>query len=476
MKNDKDPLSIELGTNREAEVHGRHRPKKVHRKYIINILLVLLITAGVMYFNLKDNLDEVTAAMVNVDYRFILIAVGLFLSTFLIEGIILFILARLYTTRFSVGKGLANALIGVFYNNVTPSASGGQFAQAYTFKKQGLEISSAASILVMHFLLNQMALVTWGLLAVAFKLKDFMAIIEPITLFGIDFPTISLAIFGFSLNFVVIVSIFFLAYSKPLHNFFINGLVGLLGKMRILKHPEVTKSNLHMQIENFRVELKRLQSNLRVTIFLYIMFMLRYFILYSLPLIIARSIPTIAIEGTIWDGVFMTSYLYVITNLAPLPGSAGVSELFFSHLFQSLFGSYAATLAPQLIWRSTTFYLSLLIGGLASAFYRSAPQEDNFKSDRRTFFELQRSTYAIRKLSSDTMWETAQLSRKDMEKRIKAVTGDFLGIKARRRRQEAQREKDKQAARISAERKMKEKMTLDTDEFLIDPNDPTRTL
>jgi hypothetical protein len=60
MKNDKDPLSIELGTNREAEVHGRHRPKKVHRKYIINILLVLLITAGVMYFNLKDNLDEVT--------------------------------------------------------------------------------------------------------------------------------------------------------------------------------------------------------------------------------------------------------------------------------------------------------------------------------------------------------------------------------------------------------------------------------
>jgi hypothetical protein len=158
-----------------------------------------------------------------------------------------------------------------------------------------------------------------------------------------------------------------------------------------------------------------------------------------------------------------------------LPGSAGVSELFFSHLFQSLFGSYAATLAPQLIWRSTTFYLSLLIGGLASAFYRSAPQEDNFKSDRRTFFELQRSTYAIRKLSSDTMWETAQLSRKDMEKRIKAVTGDFLGIKARRRRQELKREKDKQAARVSAERKMKEKMTLDTDEFLIDPNDPTRT-
>jgi hypothetical protein len=170
----------------------------------------------------------------------------------------------------------------------------------------------------------------------------------------------------------------------------------------------------------------------------------------------------------------MTSYLYVITNLAPLPGSAGVSELFFSHLFQSLFGSYAATLAPQLIWRSTTFYLTLIVSGFASAFYRSAPQEDNFRSDRRTFVELQRSTYAIRKVSSDTMWETSQLSRKDMEVRIKNVTGDFLGIKARRIRKELEKKKQEQAARDSAERKMKERMTLETDEFLIDPDDPVK--
>ncbi len=474
MKDNKDPLTIEINSGREGEVHGRHRPKKVHRKYLINITIVLLITGGVLYFNLRDNLSAVVDAMVNVDVRYIAVAMALVLGVFLLEGLILFILARLYTTRFSVGKGVANALIGIFYNNVTPGHSGGQFAQAYTFKKQGLEISSAASILVMHFLLNQMALVTWGILAVIFKLKDFIGIIQPITLFGIDFPTISLAIFGFSLNFMVIIGIFFLAYSKFIHNVVIDGIVSLLGKMRIIKHPEVVKNNLHAQIENFRVELRRLQSNIRVTVFLYVLFMFRYFVLYSLPVVIAMSLPTITISGTIWDGVFMTSYLYVITNLAPLPGSAGISELFFSHLFQSLFGSYAATLAPQLIWRSTTFYLTLIVSGFASAFYRSAPQEDNFQSDRRTFVELQRSTYAIRKLSSDTMWETSQLSRKDMEIKIKAVTGDFLGIKARRKKRELEKSKSNETTRISAERQLKEKLTLDTDEFLIDPHDPTK--
>ena len=474
MNQDKDPLTIDIGGGREGEIVSRPHRKKVHKRYILNIVLVLLLTGGVLYFNLSKNLAEVVEAMVNVDYRFILVAIGIVIFTFLLEGVILFILARLYTTRFTLGKGMANAMIGIFYNNVTPGHSGGQFAQAYTFKKQGLEISSAASILVMHFLLNQMALVTWGFLAVIFKMKDFITKIQPITMFGIDFPTISLAIFGFSLNFLVIISIFFLAYSKFVHDIIINGSINILGKMRIIKHPDVVKSNLQAQIENFRIELRRLQSNIPVTVVLFILFMFRYLIIYSLPMIVAMSFPTITITGTMWDGIFMTSYLFVITNLAPLPGSAGVSELFFSHLFQSIFGSYAATLAPQLIWRSITFYLTLVVSGFTSAFYRSAPQEDNFTSDRRTFVELQKSTYAIRKLSSDTMWETSQLSRKEVEKKIKAVTGDFLGIKARRIKHQMELEAKKKADRTSAERRLKDKLTLDTDQFLIDPHDPTK--
>ncbi len=474
MNEQKDPLTFDLPTGPEGEIHGHRKPKKVHKRYLINITLVLLLTGGVLYFNLKDNIALVVDAMVNVDLRFIALAVGLIFGTFLLEGIILYILARLYTTRFSLGKGLANSLIGIFYNNVTPGHSGGQFAQAYTFKKQGLELSSAASILVMHFLLNQMALVTWGLLAVAFKIKDFLTLIQPITLFGVNFPTISLAIIGFSLNFIVIIGIFFLAYSKFIHDFVIKGVIGLLGKMRIIKHPDIVKNNVQVQIENFRIELRRLQSNIPVTVVLYLLFMFRYFVLYSLPMVIARSFPTITVTGTLWDGVFMTSYLYVITNLAPVPGSAGVSELLFSHLFQSLFGGYAATIAPQLVWRSTTFYLGLIVSGITSAFYRSAPQEDNFRSDRRTFVELQRSTYAIRKLSSDTMWETAQLSRKEVDKRLRAVTKDFLGIKARRARRLAIQGKRDESARTSAERKTNEKLTMDTDQFLIDPHDPTR--
>ena len=67
-----------------------------------------------------------------------------------------------------------------------------------------------------------------------------------------------------------------------------------------------------------------------------------------------------------------------------------------------------------------------------TAFYRSSPQEDNFKSDRKTFVELQKSTYELRKKTADTMFQTSQLSRKDIEKRMQEARKDIFGAKKRR--------------------------------------------
>jgi glycosyltransferase 2 family protein len=441
---DSSELFVQEGP--EGEIHAVKKRKKLHRSYIFNISLVLLITGLILFFNLRRNLDEVALAMTNIDLGMFSIVVVVIMLVFVIEGLILYILARLYTTRYSFKKAIANGMIGNFYNNITPAHSGGQFAQAYTFKKQGLDISSAASILVMHFLLNQIALVTYGVIALFARLPKFLNIIQPIVIGNLSFPTIALALMGFAVNALVILSIVFLAYSKTAHDFLINGIVKLLGKMRIIRRSQRVIDNLQIQIENFRIELRRLQSNLRVTITLFLMFMLRFTLLYSLPYLIGRSLPTIAIQGGffegLWDGIFMTSYLYLIANLFPLPGAAGISELAFSHLFQWQFGSFDATLAPQIIWRAVTFYLTLVISGLISAFYRSAPQEDNFKSDRRTFVDLQRSTYAVRKQTSDTQWKTAQLSRKEIERKMLTFTKDIFGIKKWRAKRQLRKNKE----------------------------------
>ncbi len=431
--NEKDIVVMSGGNKVPSTPTPVKKKKRLHKRYIINIVIVLLIAAVVLFFSLKDGFDDVVSALKTADGRILIVVLIVAVGVFLVDGLILYILARLYTTRYTFGKGLANAFIGVFYNDVTPSSSGGQFAQAYTFKKQGLELSSAASILVMHFLLYQIVLVLYGILALFIKLPAFLAL-NPVADFGgFKLTLIPLSLIGFGINFFVIVTILLLSYSKWMHSVAINGIVSIGTKLKFIKHPEKTKQNWQAQIENFRIELRRLQSNIPVTILLIVLFIIKLTLSYSIPYLIGVSLAETTMAGhTYLDTVFFSAYLQMMTNMIPLPGASGFSEYFFTQVFVDIYGSGALATAAQLIWRTATFYLGLIIGGFVTAFYRSSPQEDNFKSDRKTFVELQKSTYELRKKTADTMFQTSQLSRKDIEKRMQEARHDIFGARKRR--------------------------------------------
>ena len=409
------------------------KPKKRLRLgYIFNIALVFILTISIFFGNLTLNFDEVIQAFQSANPWMIVFIVGLMISVYLLEALILFILARLYTTRYSVPKALANSMVGHFYSAITPGHSGGQFAQAYTFKQQGLSIANAASILVMHFILFQSALVTFGVVALIFKYEEFSTLIPSIVIGDFSFPTIYLSLAGFVLNALVIIGILVLAQSKWIHNFFINGTVSLLGKLKLIKNADEIKIDTQIQIENFRIELKRLQTNIPVTVVIFALFLVRFAIMYSIPYVSGLAISNVTISLNWLDSMFFGAYLFLITSLVPLPGSAGASELLFSHFYQTIFGGYIQTIAPLIIWRVSTFYLTLILGVLTSALYRSAPQEDNFKSDRKTFIQLQRATFEMNRESSSAMQNSAKMEHNQRKQKVYSFFRNLFGFKRKK--------------------------------------------
>jgi uncharacterized membrane protein YbhN (UPF0104 family) len=265
-----------------------------------------------------------------------------------------------------------------------------------------------------------------------FRYEQFSTLIPPILIGDFAFPTIYLSLAGFALNALVIVGILVLAQAKWIHNFFINGTVGLLGKLKIIKNADEIKLDTQIQIENFRIELKRLQSNIPVTVVIFSLFLLRFAIMYSIPYFAGLSISNVTVSLGWLDSIFFGAYLFLITSLVPLPGSAGAAELLFSHFYQTIFGGYIQTIAPLIIWRVSTFYLTLILGILTSAFYRSAPQEDNFKSDRKTFVQLQRATFEMRRESSTAMQNTAQMERIQRKQKVFSFFRNLFGFKRKK--------------------------------------------
>jgi hypothetical protein len=153
----------------------------------------------------------------------------------------------------------------------------------------------------------------------------------------------------------------------------------------------------------------------------------------AIPYLSAMAFPTIDLsQSTLLDGIFMTSYLNVIVYFAPLPGAVGFSEFFFSYLFQSLFGGYSQTIAPQLIWRGVTFYLMLIIGALCVIAFNLKNKDANLESGNQSFIELQKSTIEIRRHTAEVMFSTGELSTVRLTNRFTKMARDFFGFKRKK--------------------------------------------
>lgn len=444
----------------EDTTNGK-RKKSRKRGYVISLSLVFLLTGIALLVNfhtagtavnpelpvfeaIEVGATTIYDAIAQCEMVWLAVIAAVMVISYLIDALVLMVFARLYTRHYHFHQGLANTLVGAFYNNVTPGASGGQFMQAYTFKKQGIAVSNAASIMVMWFIIYQAALIFVDIVSLIVMGPSLLG------LNGIDIiPTgdfmgwngevsiVPLIIVGFVLNVGVVLLLFLMSYSHRFHNFILHYCVGFLGKIKVLKNPDRSRENLRIQVENFKIELRRLLGNIPVTILIFVLLTAMLMLRFSVPYFAGLALDAYG-EGagfdisTMFDSVFRSAFHQMVTGLLPIPGSAGVSELFFNTIFGGFFHATVQggvqirsvnenMMAAQLLWRIATFYLVFIISGFVAALYRSRGEERNraVYPSRQTFVDLQMMTYEERRRSVDTLYETRQLSKKAIRSRLK---------------------------------------------------------
>ena len=403
-----------------AENDAKILGSRKNYKYFLYIAIVLIATALSLFFALNGQFNEVVESLRTADWRFLLLILGLVFLSYCVDGLIILIFCRLYTRKYKFHQGLAASLVGQFYSNVTPGSSGGQVMQCYTLKSQGVAVSNAASIFVMWFILFQSALVGLDIFAFFYEMDVILSAPHyHIPGSELYLPMVPLVILGFLLNISIIFLLVVMSYSHRFHNFIIHYVIGFLGKIRLVKHPDRTRESLRIQVENFKIELRRLMSNIPVLILQLFLFLVMLLLRNSVPYFSGLSIGAYSFSfPQLVHSIFLAAFHQMVTGLIPLPGSAGVSEFFFNALFSTMIADSTLLASAQIIWRTATFHLMFLVSGLTAALYRSRPKEPIHYANRRTFVDIQLATYEERKKSSDTLFETRQLSRRAIQKRI----------------------------------------------------------
>ena len=324
----------------ESEQNSQKKKGQSTWKYVLNIILVLSISGLAVFLAVRNNFNLIVHHIITADYRFILIILGLMCGFVLVRAFMLFCFARLFTKDYKYHQGIAVEFIGTFYSAVTPGGQGGEVMQAYTYKKQGIPISSAVSALAMNSIIHQILLIVFG--AVSFIVKyDFIMKLPMANLFTfqdgtvIAVPMWLLTLLGFGLNVGYIALILSMAYWRRFHNFIMGPIITFLSKIKLVKNPDKSRENWRIQIENFKIEIRRLFANIPFTLLISFCFIISMSIKFCIPYFVGLAMGNQSTCASFWDTIFLSNYHQMATGLIPVPGSAGVSEFVFNSLFST---------------------------------------------------------------------------------------------------------------------------------------------
>lgn len=247
----------------------------------------------------------------------------------------------------------STAVLGKYYDNVTPFGSGGQPFQMFNLGRK-LDVGLATSVPIADFIVNQLM---FTLMAIA------VFIINPAVMDGNEFLRIAAYVgagFYAVVPIAVIVFSVFPGVIRSLAKFFCKA--GY--KLRLVKDLDgaILKATGGVQkYSDSLVSVGKKKGNLVCNA---VISAIAWIALNSMPYLVLRSC---GVNADYFNTVCMSFFVYAAITVVPTPGNAGAAEGAFYVIFQSLSGGFLFW--GTMLWRFCVYYFSL-ISGLSVTVYQ----------------------------------------------------------------------------------------------------------
>ena len=330
-----------------------------------NSVILLLITAVVLFFVIKDDFNDIVNALSNANIGFILVGMCFAVLYWFFKSLCLHNIVKEYRDKIKLKQIFKQITITQFFNGITPFASGGQPMQVYMLGKSGIKFTHSTNIIVQDFILYQMALITHGIIAVLLNWKFGIVDSNPLL--------ISLTILGFTINTLVGLGLLFVSFSTKFNKFIVNHVIGLFSRIKIVKNKEKTINAWKIKLKEFNESAVLLREKKSLIVKGYIYNLIGLTCYYLTPLFVIHALG-FGSSITIMATYVSCAYVSVIGAFVPLPGGSGGIEGSFLEFFGN-FMSPATTKAVLILWRSVTYYLAIVVGAITFNTFKGVKEE-----------------------------------------------------------------------------------------------------
>lgn len=144
------------------------------KKYKWNVLFVFILGLIMAWILLgKGNPKMMLESVKTLAPKWLLIGlicIGLYVG---VETIIQYMLTNKMQRGHSLWNAFKVVMTGQFFNAITPFASGGQPMQAFIMAKQGVPVGTSISILMTKFIIYQLILTLYSMIALLIQMPFF---------------------------------------------------------------------------------------------------------------------------------------------------------------------------------------------------------------------------------------------------------------------------------------------------------------
>lgn len=326
--------------------------KKLFSQTWFTVLYILLLSTLALGLALYDSFEVVLKTISQINAISLIVMAVWGLLPYLIHGLILKLMASHVMPKYRYSNGFINALIGGFMSGITPSSTGGQFAQSYTFKKQGLKGSHGAGIIWLDFFLYSITLVVIAMLLFLTNFTEFAH--SSITfVFGI----------GLLVNILIIFLLGLMVFKPSAYRKLMHFIIHLTEKFKWVKQKEKIIHAWDQILEHFYQAQTVITENRGMLWQLFGLNSLKILVYFATPLVIGLLLNLEIKWSMVVELIALASFVTIANTFVPLPGAAGATESLFVLTYSTVIGKASAA-SIMILWRFFSFYLILIIGGV----------------------------------------------------------------------------------------------------------------
>lgn len=345
--------------------------KKSKKKGLVTALFFAFSLAIVVVIAFREFGGQQDRHLDNLEFNYLFLAgaIGCFLVALLCETLKYSYLLkkRGYTKRRSLG--FSCAVIGKYYDNLTPAGAGGQGFQMYYLKQNGCDGGTSGSLPIIGFLGLQFAFVLIGVLTLILG-RDYIGELVVLRVTAI----VGLVFYAF----VPACIVAFAIAPRPLIAIVSWG-TRMLGKIHILKHPEESRSKALRSLKSYTDALRSFWRKRVEMVVVFALSLIYQLVLMIMPYFVLRFFDS---NMGFIECFCKVVYIYAAITIVFTPGNSGAAEASFYMVFESL--PSGAIFWGMLVWRGLCYYSWIVLGAIMQLRDRkllSRQQENHPESD-----------------------------------------------------------------------------------------------